>query len=347
MAGAVSSTRAIGEARVRMIYDVHAHCMPAGLIDLLKADGHRFGIEWLEGDKGPAVVFGGKVTAGPLRPFLTDRARRLESMDQSGVDIQVLSSWIDMTGYAIDGRSGAAYSRRLNEIIAEEAASSPGRFLAMGTVPLQAPEAAAEELRYLIKDLGMVGVEIATTVDGTDLDQAELDPFWAAASELSCPVLIHPYQPLAGVELRNHLDNMIGRPAETTVAIANLMLSGVFDRHPGLKVILVHGGGFLPFQLGRLEHGFRKMPNLAAQHATRSPAEIARDLYFDTVLHSPQAVAALISIVGVDRVLLGSDYPFEMGDLDPLQTLRAVPGISDDDIAMITERNLLRIIVRR
>lgn len=332
-----------------MIYDVHAHCVPAELINLLKADGHRFGIEWVESDKGAAVVFAGKVKAGPLRPYLTDRARRLEAMDQAGVDVQVLASWIDMTGYALEGPSGAAYSRRLNEIIAEEAAASPGRFLAMGTVPLQATEAAAEELVYLVKDLGMVGVEISTTVDGTDLDRAGLDPFWAAASELSCPVLIHPYQPLAGVELRNHLDNMIGRPAESTVAIANLMLSGVFDRHPGLKIILVHGGGFLPFQLGRLEHGFRKMPNLAAQHAVRSPAEIARDLYFDTVLHSPRAVAALISLVGIDRVLLGSDYPFEMGDLDPVTSLRATPELSDDQFAMITEGNFLRLLegVRR
>lgn len=327
-----------------MIYDVHAHCVPSELINLLKADGPRFGIECVETDKGTGIVFAGRVKAGPLRSFLTDRSRRLEAMDQAGVDIQVLASWIDMTGYALDGPSGAAFSRRLNEIIAEEAATSPGRFLAMGTVPLQAPESAAEELRYLVKDLGMVGVEISTTVDGTDLDRAGLDPFWAAANELSCPVLIHPYQPLAGVELRNHLDNMIGRPAESTVAIANLMLSGVFDRYPGLKIILVHGGGFLPFQLGRLEHGFRKMPHLAAQHAVRSPAEIARDLYFDTVLHSPQAVAALISIVGADRVLLGSDYPFEMGDLDPVSTLRATPGVSDEHFAMITEGNFLGIL---
>jgi len=324
-----------------LIYDVHAHCIPAELINLLKADGPRFGIEWVETDQASGVVFAGKVKAGPLRSYLTDRDRRIEAMDQAGVDVQVLASWIDMTGYALDGPSGAAYSRRLNEIMAAEAAAAPGRFLAMGTVPLQAPEAAAQELVYLVKDLGMVGVEISTTVDGTDLDRAGLDPFWAAASELSCPVLIHPYQPLAGVELRNHLDNMIGRPAESTVAIANLMLSGVFDRYPGLKIILVHGGGFLPFQLGRLEHGFRKMPNLAAQHAVKSPAEVARDLYFDTVLHSPQAVAALIALVGIDRVLLGSDYPFEMGDLDPVTSLRATPGLGDDQFAMITEGNFL------
>lgn len=327
-----------------MIYDVHAHCVPSALIDLLEADGHRFGIDVVEGDKGLGVVFNGRVTVGPLRPFLTERAPRIEMMDRSGIDVQVLASWIDMTGYALEGPSGAAYSRRLNEIIAEEAATAPDRFLAMGTVSLQAPEAAAEELRYLVRSLGMIGVEIATTVDGIDLDQAGLDVFWAAAEELGCLVLIHPYQPLAGVEWRNHMDNMVGRPAETTVAIGNLMLSGVFDRHPGLEIVLVHGGGFLPFQLGRLDHGFRKVPHLAARSATRSPAEIASTLYYDTVLHTPQAIAALISLVGVDRVLLGTDYPFEMGDLDPLTTLRATPGVGQAEFDMITETNLSSIV---
>lgn len=327
-----------------MIYDVHAHCIPAALIDLLKADGHRFGIECVEGERGMSVVFAGKTVAGPLRSFLTDRDRRIETMDRSGVDVQVLASWIDMTGYALERSSGASYSRRLNEIIAGEAASAPDRFLAIGTVPLQAPEAAADELRYLVGDLGMIGVEIATTVDGVDLDQAGLDPFWAAAEELACMVLIHPYQPLGGIELRNHMDNMVGRPAETTVAIGNLMLSGVFDRHPNLKIVLVHGGGFLPFQLGRLEHGFRQVPQLAARFATRSPAEISRGLYYDTVLHSPRAIAALISLVGVDRVVLGSDYPFEMGDLDPLTTLRATPGVGQAEFDMITEKTLMSIV---
>jgi aminocarboxymuconate-semialdehyde decarboxylase len=326
------------------VYDVHAHVVPEALVDLIRADGHRFGIELVQGEKGLAVVFNGRVTAGPLRRPLTDRGPRLESMDAAGIDVQVLASWVDMTGYALEGPSGAGYSRRLNEIIAEEAAIAPDRFLAMGTVPLQAPEAAAEELDYLVRHLGMIGVEIATTVDGVDLDQAELDPFWAKAEELACHVLIHPYQPLGGIELRNHMDNMVGRPAETTVAIGNLMLSGVFDRFPGLQIVLVHGGGFLPFQLGRLEHGFRAMPHLAARHASRSPAEIASGLLYDTVLHSPTAIAALISLVGADRVVLGSDYPFEMGDLDPLTTLRATPGVGPDELKMITETNLLSVI---
>ncbi|MGH8927906.1 MAG: amidohydrolase family protein [Acidimicrobiia bacterium] len=327
-----------------MIHDLHAHCVPAGLIDLMRRDGHRFGVEVVDGEKGMGVIFNGKVTAAPLRPFLSERPRRIEAMDRAGVDVQVLASWIDMTGYALESSSGASYSRHLNETLAEEAASAPDRFLALGTVPLQAPEAAADELRYLVRDLGMIGVEIATTVDGVDLDLAGLDPFWAAAEELACLVLIHPYQPLGGIELRNHLDNMVGRPAETTIAIGNLIMSGMFDRHPRLQIVLVHGGGFLPFQLGRLEHGFRKVPHLAARSATRSPAEVAANLYYDTVLHSPQAIAALISLVGVDRVVLGSDYPFEMGDLDPLTTLRATPGVGDSEFDQITRQNPTRII---
>jgi len=327
-----------------MTYDVHAHCIPSALIDLLEADGHRFGIEVFTDEKGLNALFAGRVKAGPLRPFLTDRVRRLETMDRAGIDVQIMSSWIDMTAYALEGRGGATYSRRLNEMLAEEAASAPGRFLALATAPLQTPEAAAEEVRYAIVELGMVGVEIATTVDGTDLDQAGLDPFWAAAAELSCPILIHPYQPLAGVEWRNNLDNLIGRPAETTLAIGNLMLSGVFDRHPDLKIVLVHGGGFLPFQLGRLDHGFRMVPHLSARNATRSPAAVAQNLYYDTVLNSPRAVAALISLVGADRVVLGTDYPFEMGDLDPLATLRATPGLGPNEYEMITNGNIRRIV---
>jgi aminocarboxymuconate-semialdehyde decarboxylase len=326
------------------VYDVHAHIIPQALVDLVEADGHRFGIEIEEGEKGLSVVFNGRVKAGPLRSSLTERSRRIESMDLAGIDVQVLANWIDMTGYALEGPSAATYSRRLNEIMAEEAATAPERFLAIGTVPLQAPEVAAEELDFLVRDLGMIGVEIATTVDGVDLDQAGLDDFWAKAEELACLVLIHPYQPLGGIELRNHMDNMVGRPAETTVAIGNLMLSGVFDRHPRLQIVLVHGGGFLPFQLGRLEHGFRNMPHLAARFATRSPAEIASGLFYDTVLHSPAAIAALISLVGVDRVVLGTDYPFEMGDLDPLTKLRATPGVGNAELEMITETNLLSVI---
>ncbi len=256
-----------------MITDVHAHCIPAELIELLRTEGPTIGIEVVPGERGEDVLIAGRVRSGPLRPVLSDVAARLAHMDATGVEVQLLSGWVDLTAYALEGDAGAIYARRFNRILADEAGRFPDRFRALATVPLQTPGAAADELAHAVSELGMVGVEIATTVDGRDLDQAELDPFWAAAEELRCLVLLHPYAPLAGVDLsRNFLDNMVGRPAETTVAVAHLIFSGVLDRYPGLVMCVVHGGGFLPYQLGRMERGHTAVPHLTATaHRHRAP----------------------------------------------------------------------------
>jgi len=330
-----------------MTYDVHAHCIPQALVDFLRVEGAELGVEIVKVERGEVAVIAERVKAGPLRPELLDLDRRLEAMDATGIDVQVLSSWIDLTAYALESGRGATYSRHFNALLAEEAARYPHRFMALATVPLQAPEAAAEELVFAVTELGMVGVEIATTVDGADLDQAGLEPFWQAAADLGCIVLIHPYAPLAGVDLsRYFLDNLVGRPAESTVTVAYLILSGLFDRHPDLQIVLVHGGGFIPFQIGRIERGFRAVPGRVAVDATRSPLEVAGSLYYDTVLHSPQALRFLIDFVGTEHVLLGSDYPFEMGDPDPLATLQQVPGLTAAELTAISTSNLERLLSR-
>jgi aminocarboxymuconate-semialdehyde decarboxylase len=270
---------------------------------------------------------------------------RVAAMDGAGVDVQFLSSWVDLTAYALDGEQGAAYSRRFNEILTAEAATHPDRFLALGTIPLQSPRHAAEELRHAVEDLGMAGAQIATTVDQTDLDQAGLDPFWEAAEALRCLVVIHPCNPLAGVDLsRNFLDNLVGRPAESSIAVAHLLFSGVLERYPGLVVCTVHGGGFVPYQLGRMQRGFEAVPHLSAKHISTAPTELARRLYYDTVLHDPRALAFLVERVGADRVLMGTDYPFEMGDHDPVATVEGIPGLTDQQRGLIVEGNVSRIL---
>ena len=199
-------------------------------------------------------------------------------------------------------------------------------------MPLQAPEAAAAELRHAVVELGMDGVEIATTVDGRDLDDPDLEPFWAAAEELRCLVLIHPYASLAGRGVsRYFLNNLVGNPAESTVALAHLVFGGVLERHPGLRVCMVHGGGFAPYQLGRWDHGFDRNARGAAANLTRPPSDWVRGVFHDTVLHSPASLRFLLDVVGADHVVLGSDYPFEMGDLDPVTTLDRVPGLTADE----------------
>lgn len=331
-----------------MTYDVHAHCIPDEMVDLLRSDGGRFGIEVVPGDKGESVVIAGRVRLAPLRGILGDMPARLAAMDAAGVDVQFLSGWIDLTAYALDGDRGAAYSRRFNEILAAEAARHPDRFHALGTVPLQNPTKAAEELGHAVDVLGMAGIQIATTVDQTDLDQAGLDPFWEAAEALGCLIVIHPCNPLAGVDLsRNFLDNIVGRPAESSIAVAHLLFSGVLERYPGLVICVVHGGGFVPYQLGRMQRGFDAVPHISAKNFTTAPSELARRLYYDTVLHDPQALAFLVARMGADHVVVGTDYPFEMGDPTPVTTVENIPGLTDEQRHLILEGNVTRILAGR
>lgn len=326
-------------------YDVHAHCVPAELVELLRADGPRFDVEVVTEAGGDVVVVAGRTRVGPLPAELADRDARLAAMDDAGVDVQLLSHRTDLSAYAIRGDAGPRYARAFNEIMAAEVAKEPDRFLALGTVPLQDPEAAAAELRHLVVELGMAGVEIASTVDGVPLDVAGLEPFWAAAAQLRCLVLLHPNQPLPGVDLsRYFLDNLVGRPAESTVAIARLLFGGLLDRHPDLVLCLVHGGGFLPYQLGRWQKGYTVVPHLTARHLGTPPREIARRLYYDTLLHIPEAVSFLVGVVGVDRVVMGSDYPYEMHERQPVRAVDAVPGLTGQDRAAILGGNVERIL---
>ncbi len=331
-------------------YDVHAHCIPTDLLGFIRDEGPSLGIELADDGDGEYAVLDGRVRLAPFRPILGEVDARLRAMDSSGVDVQLISGWVDLTAYALGPDVGAAYSRRSNEIMAAEAARHPDRFLAMGTVPLQDPTRAAEELAYAVRDLGMAGVQIATTVDGTDLDQAGLDPFWEAAEDLGCLVVLHPCDPLPGVDLsRNFLDNMVGRPAESTIAVAHLIFSGALERFPGLVICVVHGGGFLPYQLGRMQRGYQAVPQLSARNISTPPAELARRLFYDTVLHDPGPLAFLVDQVGADHVLMGTDYPFPMGDPAPVGTVASIPGLDDEQRQSILGGNVERLLraVRR
>ena len=237
--------------------DVHAHCVPPQVVDRLRGEGGHYGIEVLERDGRTAFRVAGASEVGPLDPALTDLRRRLEEMDATGVDVQILSTWMDLTAYALPRKVGARYARMFNEALAATAASQPGRFLALGTVPLQFPDEAVEELRHAVTRLGMVGVEIGTTAAGKELDAPELEPFWATAEELRCLVLLHPCASLAGRGVTRHfLGNLVGNPAESTIAVGHLVFGGVLERHPSLQVVVVHGGGFAPYQIGRWDRGF-------------------------------------------------------------------------------------------
>lgn len=307
-----------------MIIDVHAHCIPASFRTWLAQNGDPLGIALVDTERGQAVRIDDRVTTQPLRDDLTDHQRRVNELDRMGIDRQVLAGWIDLTAYELDAASGATYSRVQNECLAAEAARAPDRFSAIATVPLQNPTHAVTELDHAMRQLDMKGVEIATTVDGRFLDQAGLDDFWAAAQDLGAFIVLHPMRPLEGIDLgRYFMENMIARPAESTIALAGLIFSGVFERFPRLNVCVVHGGGFAPYQIGRLDSGYKQKPNLAGKHITKPPSDYLREIFVDTVLHDAAALRYVVDLLGADQVLMGTDYPFEMGSLDPVEFIES------------------------
>ncbi|HET6686360.1 MAG TPA: amidohydrolase family protein [Jiangellaceae bacterium] len=328
-----------------MSIDVHAHCVPTEVIESLVTDGGRYGIEVIQQDGRYAVLIGGRVQTRPILPALLDLPGRIAAMDDTRVEVQVLSSWIDLTAYALDGDAGTRYARMFNEALAATVAIAPERLRGLATVPLQAPERAASELRHAVSSLGLAGVEIATTVDGVELDDQGLEPFWRVAEELRCLVLVHPYASLAGRRVtRYNLANLVGNPAETTIALGHLVFGGVLERHPDLRLCLVHGGGFAPYQIGRWDHAARHDAGGVAADLGRLPSEWLHNLYFDTVLHSPASLRFLLDVVGADHVVLGSDYPFRMGDPEPVGTVEAVAGVGTVERALVLGGNLADIL---
>lgn len=309
-----------------MAIDVHAHCVPDGLVDALARDEARIGVE-----------------VPPLAPLLSDLPARLDAMDRMGVRQQLISPFIGLTAYQLDAPAGRRYSRLFNELMAATVQKAPDRLAAFATVPLQSGWAAAGELLHAITQLGMVGVEIATATPNHHLDDKALAPFWEAADDLGCLILVHPNAAHRGRE-PYFLGNFVGNPAETTMAVARLMFGGILDDYPRIRFCLAHGGGFLPYQLGRLERGYTVYGDKKGARMRSTPRELLGRLYYDTVLHAPEVIRMLIDLVGPERVLLGSDYPFEMGDLDPLATLAAIPDLTSADQRLIAGGNAERLI---
>jgi aminocarboxymuconate-semialdehyde decarboxylase len=321
--------------------DIHCHHIPPELIDLIRMDGSSHSIEAMGDGAATRVSFAERGATQALPEGMLDLEGRLQWMDARGIDIQVLSPWIDFSAYVLDPDDGAWLARALNEFMAEAAATHPDRFRAMASVPLQEPELAAEELAHAVKALEMTGVEIATSVRDRELDDDVLTPFWSAVETLNVLVLIHPTGSMASDRLsRYFLTNIVGNPAEETAAAAHLIFGGVLERHPRLKICLTHGGGFLPYQIGRQDRGFASKSDLTANRLTHAPSHFIRSFWYDTITHSTEALRFLVDRVGTDRVILGSDYPFPMGDPDPITTVTET-GIRGDAADAILSGNAL------
>lgn len=315
--------------------DVHAHMIPAPFV-------HGDEVQFPLDGEAPHVM--------PLRPMNNFDAdtiysveRRLRDMDAQGMDMHVISLQPMFTPSLPVDRA-VKISRRINNAFAEVVAANPKRFLALADLPMQSPEDAARELERAVKELGLRGTEICSQIAGENLDEPKFAPVWAKAQELDVPIFIHPAG-VPGLQERlgkYYLTNLIGNPMDTTIAAASLIFGGVLREFPRIKFYLAHGGGACPYIRYRWDHGWKARSEGKAI-IDRPPSEYFSQLYFDSLTHGGPALSFLASTVGPQRIMLGTDYPFDMGNYNSVAAIQNAIGITDAERDMMLGGNAMRL----
>jgi aminocarboxymuconate-semialdehyde decarboxylase len=297
------------------VIDVHTHFIPRFVMEDAASGGGVFGVREEDGRLVHPQGF-----RYPVTPDFYEPGAMLDRMDETGVDVSILSSSPTLFFYDEPADEAVALAQRGNDALAK-LVRDHARLSGMATLPLQAPAAAASELERAVLELGLVGAQIGTNCGPRQLDAPELEPVLEAADRLGAPLMLHPYYvgPKPGLE-DFYLTNSLGNPLDTCVAAVRLIHSGALDRFPALRLVLVHGGGFLPYQVGRFDHAFAVRPEPKVRLARR-PSEYLRRLWMDTITHSDAALAFLAALVGEGRLVVGSDLPFDMGDRRPIDRL--------------------------
>ncbi len=313
--------------------DIHCHIVPQSCLPMeaVGPDGQTYGFRTeRDADGVLCPVSHGQLNRNCEPEQLWNLDRRLRDMDAAGVDIQVLSPAPFLFFYNLSPQDCQERARRLNTAIAEIVYAHPDRFRGMATVPMQDPELAAAELEYAISELGLHGLEMCSNVDGRNLDEPDFRPFFETVQRLDVPVFVHPTNVAGRDRLqRYYLGNLIGNPLDTAICIASLIFGGVLDAYPRLKMIFAHGGGHTAFVVGRWNHGHRLRPE--CQALPRPPETYLRRLYYDTLCHHPRALQYLVDLVGSSQIVMGTDYPFDMGDTQPLKTIAQLDDLSRAD----------------
>jgi aminocarboxymuconate-semialdehyde decarboxylase len=318
-----------------MIIDSHAHIIvPEILREAAPAEEWRPRVVWENGRQ--FVEYNGKRIGSATREFvLPDKI--LAEVDRSGVEAVLLCPWVSLIRYEAKAEESLAACQVQNDALAALSKRYPGRIAGLGLVPLQDVPLAIRELERLMKS-GLKGVEIGTHVNGVYPGNARFRPFWEACEAFGTFVFIHPVEGGVRAELSEYyMWNVIGNPMETTIAAGHLILSGVLEAYPHLKILLAHGGGTLPYLHGRLDRGFNQRPEIK-NVISLPPTEYVKQFYFDTITHDPVVLCSLVKFVGADHVLLGSDYPFDMGNENPVDYLHT-SGLAPDAERLILGEN--------
>jgi aminocarboxymuconate-semialdehyde decarboxylase len=325
-----------------MIVDIHAHIIvPEITRDAAPTEEWRPSVLWE--DERQFVEFGGRRISSALREFV-DIEKILEEQDKAGVDVVVLTPWSSLFRYSADLEASIAANRIQNDALARLVTEHGSRIKAIGTVPLQNSGAAIAELTRVMTELGLLGVEIGTNVNRSYLGDPQFRPFWSAAEELGAFIEIHPVPGIGGAIRREfYLWNAYANPAETALTAAHMIMSGLLEDHPELKICLFHGGGHLPYQIGRLDRAYEMRPE-ARQRISAPPSSYLKRFYFDTVTHSAAALSFLINLVGSNQVMLGSDYPFDMGYERPAELVEQLTEVTEDERQAILGGNAMQLL---
>ena len=326
--------------------DIHCHVLTPAADELVKP--------YFKPESEPLFRFSNAATREvnrlqgiATRDRITSVDMRLKAMDKAGIDVQALSPAPFQYYYWSEPELGRASARLINDNIAAIAARHPERFVGLATVPLQAPELAIAELERAVKKLGLRGVEICTNVAGAELSEARFRPVFAKAEELGILVFLHPSGFSDGRRLADHyFSNVIGNPLDSTIAVSHLIFGGVLDAHPRLKIVVAHGGGFLPAYSGRMDHAHGARAD-CRRLIKKRPTSYLKKLYFDTIVFTPHQLDYLVRRYGSDHLLLGTDYPYDMGMEDPVGFIASTPGLAPADKAAIMGGNAARLLKLR
>ncbi len=311
-----------------MKIDIHSHYIPHEFINLVNEGCPELKAKIIE-KSGSLFIQHEQGYAYPLNKGFYDLEYRLAEMEKAKIDMAALSSAPPLFYYDADVETSCEVVSLVNDGIAEAVRTYPNKFAGVGNVSLQYVDKAIEQLEYIVRHLGFKAVQIGSNIEGKQLDAPELLPFFAKAEELGVLIITHPYYVGAKNALEKYyLTNLIGNPLDTALAIAHLIFGGVLDKFPALKFCFAHGGGFLPYQIGRLEHGYkvRTEPKI---HGIKPPSSYFNQLYFDSILFDERALRYLIEIVEPGQIMMGTDYPFDMGETNPVEFINKATGDKD------------------